>query len=122
MPDRRSTPSTQVRLSLPSDLVERFDKLAKICNRSRAWIVERALRQYLNAEGAESLAQLDRGEGEPLVTIFGEIEQIIANASDRKALLEASPEALTALSKRLDAPPRPNAKLRRLMKTRPPWE
>jgi uncharacterized protein (DUF1778 family) len=39
-----------------------------------------------------------------------------------RSLLLASPEAHAAFLKRLDAPPRPNARLRRTMRTRAPWD
>jgi uncharacterized protein (DUF1778 family) len=39
-----------------------------------------------------------------------------------RTLIVVSPEAYAAFVKKLDAPPRPNAKLRRLMQSRAPWE
>jgi uncharacterized protein (DUF1778 family) len=39
-----------------------------------------------------------------------------------RTLIVVSPEAYAAFVKKLDAPPRPNTKLRRLMQTRAPWE
>ena len=39
-----------------------------------------------------------------------------------RSLLLVSPEAYTAFLKRLDAPARPNARLRRTMRTRAPWD
>jgi uncharacterized protein (DUF1778 family) len=39
-----------------------------------------------------------------------------------RAVLTASPKAYAAFLARLDAPPRPNARLRRTLKTRAPWE
>jgi uncharacterized protein (DUF1778 family)/GNAT superfamily N-acetyltransferase len=39
-----------------------------------------------------------------------------------RTLIVVSPEAYAAFVKQLDAPPRPNAKLRRTMQSRPPWE
>ncbi len=39
-----------------------------------------------------------------------------------RSLLLVSPEAYTAFLKRLDAPARPNARLRRTMQTRAPWD
>ena len=60
--------STHVSLRVPSDLIQAFDKLAVILERPRSWVMVRALRQYLEDEGAEiaedveSLAELDRGE------------------------------------------------------------
>ncbi len=58
--------STHVSLRVPSDLIQAFDKLAVMLDRPRSWVMLRALRQYLEDEGAEltedaeSLAELDR--------------------------------------------------------------
>jgi predicted transcriptional regulator len=63
-----SAGSTHVSLRVPGDLIQAFDKLAAILDRPRSWVMLRALRQYLEDEGAElteyaaSLAELDRGE------------------------------------------------------------
>jgi len=90
MPDDSRLPSTHVTLRLPADLVERFDRLATAMERSRSWVMLRALRQYLDAEGAEiaedieSIAELDRGEGEPFETSLKEIEQIIKRAGKKR--------------------------------------
>ncbi len=90
MPDDSRLPSTHVTLRLPADLVEQFDRLASAMDRPRSWVMLRALRQYLEAEGAEvaedieSLAQLDRGEGEPFENSIKEIEQIIKRAEKKR--------------------------------------
>ena len=39
-----------------------------------------------------------------------------------RAVLTVSPQAYAAFLARLDAPPRANERLRRTMRTRPPWE
>ncbi|MGQ9371717.1 DUF1778 domain-containing protein [Azospirillum sp. ST 5-10] len=39
-----------------------------------------------------------------------------------RAVLSASPEAYAAFVARLDAPPEPNERLRRTMRTRAPWD
>ena len=39
-----------------------------------------------------------------------------------RKLLTVSAKAYAAFLQRLDAPPRPNARLRKSMRTRPPWE
>lgn len=90
MPDDSRLPSTHVTLRLPADLVERFDKLATAMERPRSWVMLRALRQYLEAEGAEveddieRLAEADRGEVEPFETIYAEAENIIKEAQKKK--------------------------------------
>ena len=39
-----------------------------------------------------------------------------------RTMIAASPKAYARFLKRLDAPPRPNARLRRIMQTQAPWE
>jgi uncharacterized protein (DUF1778 family) len=39
-----------------------------------------------------------------------------------QALLRLSPDAFAAFEARLDAPPAPNARLRKTMRSRPPWD
>jgi predicted transcriptional regulator len=82
LPDDQ-TGSSHVSLRVPDDVIEAFDRLAKLLDRPRSWVMLRALRHYLAAEGAElatdaeSLAQLDRGEGEPFEAVFNDVERII---------------------------------------------
>jgi len=91
MPDDSRVPSTHVTLRLPTDLVESFDRLAAMLERPRSWVMSRALRQYLEAEGAEitedmeSIAQLDRGEYEPFESSLKEIRQIIQRAEKKQS-------------------------------------
>ncbi len=91
MPDD-GNPSTHITLRMPTEMAEHFARLASLLDRPRSWVMLRALRQYLETEGAEltedaeSLAQLDRGEGEPFETLVSEVRQII----DRKAAKRAS--------------------------------
>jgi predicted transcriptional regulator len=91
MPDESPPPSFHLTLRVPHDVVEAFDKLAGILERPRSWVMLRALRQYLGAEGAEmladleSLAQLDRGEGAPFGDVLVEIDDIIDKAEAKRA-------------------------------------
>jgi predicted transcriptional regulator len=86
--DQRGT--SHVSLRVPDDVIEAFDELAKVLDRPRSWVLLRALRRYLEDEGAEiaadaeSLAQLDRGEGAPFATIIDEVEQIIRKPSGKR--------------------------------------
>ncbi len=86
--DQRGT--SHVSLRVPDDVIEAFDKLAKVLDRPRSWVLLRALRRYLEDEGAEiaadaeSLSQLDRGEGAPFATIIDEVEQIIRKPAGKR--------------------------------------
>ena len=76
--------SMHVSLRIPSDLIQAFDKLAAMLERPRSWVMLRALRQYLEDEGAEliedaeSLAELDRGETVAAEHLRRHVEKIIA--------------------------------------------
>jgi predicted transcriptional regulator len=60
--------SSHVSLRVPNDVLAAFDRLATELGRPRSWVMLRALRCYLEEEGAEiiedgeSIAELDRGE------------------------------------------------------------
>jgi predicted transcriptional regulator len=86
--------STHVSLRVPKDLIQAFDKLAAVLDRPRSWVMLRALRQYLEEEGAElnedveSLAELDRGEVVSAEDLRREVEEIIAKAEKARAELK----------------------------------
>jgi predicted transcriptional regulator len=90
MPDDQAG-SSHVSLRVPDDVIEAFDRLAGLLDRPRSWVMLRALRHYLADEGAdlaadaESLAQLDRGEGEPFDTVIGEVDQIIRKHAAKRS-------------------------------------
>jgi predicted transcriptional regulator len=85
MPDDNAG-STHVPLRVPGDLIRAFDKLAAMLERPRSWVMLRALRQYLEDEGAElieaaeSLAELDRGEIVSGEDVQRQVGQIIVGA------------------------------------------
>ena len=82
--------STHISLRVPNNLVQAFDKLAAILDRPRSWVMLRALRQYLEDEGAEiaedveSLAELDRGESAPLAESIREVRGIIGETEKKR--------------------------------------
>ena len=90
MPDDH-TVSSHVSLRVPSDVIEAFDKLAAALERPRSWVMVRALRHYLEEEGAEiaedseSLAELDRGETVPFEESMRRVREIIARAEAKRA-------------------------------------
>ncbi len=81
--------TAHVTLRVPTDVVEAFDRLAKVLDRPRSWVMVRALRNYLEEEGAEvledveALAELDRGETVPAEDVIAEMREIIG-AAERK--------------------------------------
>jgi predicted transcriptional regulator len=82
MPDD-TVPSIHVSLRVPQDVAEAFDRMAAILERPRSWLILRALRHYMKAEGAEllddieAIAELDRGKGIPSEQVLAEMDGII---------------------------------------------
>jgi predicted transcriptional regulator len=81
--------SDPISIRFPIDLLADIEKIATASERTRSWIIVRALRRYLASEGAEILdaiegrAELAAGEGNDLDDVIAEIETIIR--SDRAA-------------------------------------
>ena len=85
------TASIPVSLRIPADLIETLDKIATALERSRSWVMLRALRQYVADEGQEVLdvqegiAELDRGEGIPIEDVLAEMDEIIARGEAKRS-------------------------------------
>lgn len=83
--------SSHVSLRVPNDLIQAFDKLAAMLDRPRSWVMLRALRQYLEDEGAElfedaeSLAELDQGEVVTPEELRRSVNEIIDRAESARA-------------------------------------
>jgi len=90
VPDDHAATS-HVSLRVPQDIIEAFDHLAATLDRPRSWVMLRALRQYLDEEGAEiaedieSLAELDRGESGPLEESIEVVRRIIGPSGKTRA-------------------------------------
>jgi len=82
--------SIPVSLRVPADLIETLDKIAAALERSRPWIILRALRQYIADEGQEVLdvqdgiAEAERGETVPIEDVLAEMDAIIARAEAKR--------------------------------------
>ncbi len=82
---------TQISLRVPTELVEAFDTIAKGMERDRSWVMLRALKQYLDGEGAdllrelEGIAAIERGEVFDFDEVMDEADAIIAEAMARQA-------------------------------------
>ena len=80
----------QISLRIPAEMVEAFDTIAKGMERDRSWVMLRALKQYLDAEGAdvlrelEGLASAERGELVDFDDVMAEAEEIIRQAEQRQ--------------------------------------
>jgi predicted transcriptional regulator len=90
MPDDAPS-STHVTLRLPDDIAAELDRLASLLDRSRSWVMVRALRHYLKSEGAElledaeAIAELERGDSVPAQHVLGEMDEIIGRAPAKRA-------------------------------------
>ena len=75
--------SDPISLRLPADILADIEKIATASERTRSWVIVRALRRYLATEGLDILdavdgkAQIAGGQGHDLDDVLGEIETII---------------------------------------------
>jgi predicted transcriptional regulator len=85
---------TQISLRVPADMLADFDRIATAIERDRSWVILRAMKTYLEGDGAdileeaEGLAELDRGESFDLDDVLAEAEALIA-AHDAKTARKA---------------------------------
>jgi predicted transcriptional regulator len=75
--------SEPISLRLPAEVLADIERIAAASERTRSWIIVRALRRYLASEGAEILEaaegkqRISAGEGSDFDDAIGEIEKII---------------------------------------------
>ncbi|WEK06402.1 MAG: ribbon-helix-helix protein, CopG family [Candidatus Devosia phytovorans] len=75
--------SDPITLRLPVDVLAEIERIAAASDRTRSWIMVRAMRLYIAREGkdvlaiAEGIAQLERGEGEDAEVVLAELEAIV---------------------------------------------
>jgi predicted transcriptional regulator len=83
-------PKVHLTVRAPAAMVDTLDCIAAAMDRDRSWVVLRALKLFLDGEGAElledaeGLAQLARGEGVAFDEVVAEAEAIIAEARARR--------------------------------------
>jgi predicted transcriptional regulator len=71
--------SDPITLRLPQDLLSDIEKIAETLDRTRSWIMVRAMRLYLANEGADVLAaregleQIERGESYDFDEVMNEL-------------------------------------------------
>jgi predicted transcriptional regulator len=77
-------------LLVPEDVIAAYNQLAAALERPRDWVMLRALRCYLEEEGAEiledseSLAELDRGESASFEDTLTKVRAIIERAEKKR--------------------------------------
>ena len=80
--------SDPIALRIPEDVLADIDTIAQATERSRSWVIVRALRAYLQQEGAEILAyrqgleEVAAGHVEDIDQVLKDLERI---ASDKVA-------------------------------------
>jgi predicted transcriptional regulator len=83
--------SDPISLRLPADVLEAVERVAKATDRSRSWVMVRALRRYLATEGADILAVIDgraqiaAGKSHDMDDALDEIERVIGRSSGEAA-------------------------------------
>ncbi|QRM55724.1 ribbon-helix-helix protein, CopG family [Sinorhizobium sp. BG8] len=82
---------SQISLRLPTKVIAQFDQIAQVLERDRTWVMLRAMKQYLEQEGAEllqdaqGLSELDRGEAADFDEMLDKASSIIDAAASRNA-------------------------------------
>jgi len=75
--------SDPIALRIPKDVLSDFEKIAEACDRTRSWVMVRAFRKYLQAEGRdilnviESRAAVAAGDVHDMDDVLREIEDIV---------------------------------------------
>ncbi|MEO3997637.1 ribbon-helix-helix protein, CopG family [Mesorhizobium sp. CAU 1732] len=76
--------SDPITLRLPVEVLQEIEKIAETCDRSRSWVMVRALRHYLAREGADILAmrrgreEVANGDVHDIDDVLREIDELIA--------------------------------------------
>lgn len=72
--------SDPIALRVPSDILTEIERIAKVTERSRSWVIVRAMKAYLATEGrdildaAEGREQIARGEAADLDKLLDELD------------------------------------------------
>lgn len=80
----KSPGSESVTLRVPSDVLSSVEAIAEATDRSRSYIIVRALKTYLLNEGADILSalrgrdQIAAGEYEEMDDLIAEVDKIVA--------------------------------------------
>lgn len=79
--------SGPITMRIPRDLLAEIEEIASLTERSRSWVIVRAMKAYLAAEGreirdiAKTRCAIENGEGIDLDTVIEEAEAIIKGAA-----------------------------------------
>jgi predicted transcriptional regulator len=76
--------SDPITLRIPVDVLESIETIAQTCDRTRSWVIVRALRSYLSGEGEDILAvrrgreQIAAGESHDMDDVLRDLEALMA--------------------------------------------
>ncbi len=79
--------SDPVAIRLPGDVLKQIEEIAEVCDRSRSWVIVRALKSYLATEGREVLdiakarAEVESGDVLDLDEVIGDLESTAKGAA-----------------------------------------
>lgn len=79
--------SDPITIRLPVDVLSEIEDVARTCERSRSWVIVRALKSYLAGEGREVLdlararQAVDAGDVHDLDEVLEEVEAITKGAA-----------------------------------------
>lgn len=83
--------SDPISLRLPVDVLAAIEQVAKATDRTRSWVIVRALRRYLITEGAQILdvvegrAQVAAGDSHDMDEVIEEVERIVRSPAGEAA-------------------------------------
>ncbi len=75
--------SDPIAIRLPEDMLSAIEEIVRTCDRSRSWVIVRALKFYLASEGADILAvsagrkQADAGASEDMDKVLREVSELV---------------------------------------------
>ncbi|MBM2713540.1 ribbon-helix-helix protein, CopG family [Mesorhizobium caraganae] len=76
--------SDPITIRLPEEILAAIEQIAVTCDRSRSWVMVRALKLYLAGEGADILAvrkgreQVANGDSHDMDDVLQEIHEIVS--------------------------------------------
>lgn len=76
--------SDPITLRIPVDVLASIETIAQTCDRTRSWVIVRALRSYLRGEGEDILAvrrgreQIAAGESHDMDDVLRDLEALMA--------------------------------------------
>lgn len=83
--------SDPISLRLPVGTLSAIEQVAKATDRTRSWVIVRALRRYLLTEGAQILdvvegrAQIAAGDAHDMDDVLDEVERIVRSPAGEAA-------------------------------------